>query len=75
MSTKLVRIHIESLRDKGETLEAAVKAIKFNDGKENKGEALDEVEALMIALDDLEDILNRDEELGILREELSSANE
>ena len=44
-------------------LEDEIESTKWNDATTNKEDALLEVEALYVAVDDLEDIIDRDEEL------------
>jgi hypothetical protein len=45
-------------------LEDEIESTKWNDATTNKEDALSEVETLYVTVDDLEDILDRDEELA-----------
>jgi hypothetical protein len=62
----IIAVNIKLVRAKLDLLEKSVMEKEFN-SEENKEDALDEIESAVIALDDLEDILDRDNELANMR--------
>jgi hypothetical protein len=52
-------------------LEDEIESTEWNDATTNKEDALSEVEALYVTVDDLEDILDRDEELAKIKQALN----
>jgi hypothetical protein len=69
---KLTRIHLKSLMLNLEKFKQSVQDTVFTD-EDNRENALDEVESMLISLDDLEDILDRDAELAIIRQSLNES--
>lgn len=69
---KLTRIHLKSLMLNLEKFKQSVQNTAFTD-EDNRENALDEVEGMLIALDDLEDILDGDAELAIIRQSLNES--
>jgi AMMECR1 domain-containing protein len=61
---------IELVRAALQDLESLIQERKFIDDKTNKEEALDEMESAFITLDDLSDIIERDEELALMKESI-----
>ena len=61
---------IELVRAALQDLENLVQEHKFDDDGTNKEEALDEIESAFITLDDLSDIIERDEELALMKESI-----
>jgi len=59
---------IELVRATLQDLENLIQEHKFVDDNANKEEALDEIESAFITLDDLSEIIERDEELALMKE-------
>jgi len=66
-NNKQIQNLISQIREKIESLEKLVKKDKFKDS-ENHEEAQNELESLFIGLDDLEDIFDRDYEVGLMNQ-------
>jgi hypothetical protein len=58
--------------NKLQALERTIELHSFND-EQNLEEALDEINSAMICIDELEDILERDAELKLMKEEMNLA--
>ena len=63
---------IQSTIYKMQSLERTIELHSFND-EQNREEALDEVNSAMICIDELEDILERDAELKLMKEQMNLA--
>jgi hypothetical protein len=59
---------IELTRAALQDLEVLIQERKFIDEQANKEDAFEEIEAAFVALDDLTDVIDRDIELGIMKE-------
>ena len=64
--------NIQSTIYKMQSLEKTIELHSFND-EQNREEALDEVNSAMICIDELEDILERDAELKLMKEQMNLA--
>jgi len=63
----IIKLNSELSRRKLSMLEKAIKERKFN-SEDNREEALDELEGAFVALDEIQDILDRDDELANMRQ-------
>jgi len=59
---------IELTRAALQDLEVLIQERKFIDEDANKEDAFEEIETAFVAIDDLSDIIDRDIELGIMKE-------
>lgn len=69
MKPESLRSQILSLIEQVEALEANIKKSNFIQ-EDNQEDALDEIESIVLSLDGLEEILDGEKELGILKNEL-----